>query len=123
MPKHLIRGSYTAEGVKGLLKEVDDKPDPDRIRHLMTSKVADALILELAGVDQSADLVALRIARAEVKRQIPVLDPAAGAVGPHLIFRAWQLEWQKPGGLVVPEHELGERVAAAIAGAVEQDDG
>jgi len=40
------------ERVKGLLKEVDGKPDAERIKHLLTSNVKEALVLELAGVDQ-----------------------------------------------------------------------
>jgi len=38
--------------VKDLLKEVEDKPEQERIKHLMQKEVADALILELTGVDK-----------------------------------------------------------------------
>ncbi len=40
--------------VAGLLDEVDGKPDDERIKHLINGKVAEDLLLEMAGVDQAA---------------------------------------------------------------------
>jgi hypothetical protein len=40
--------------VAGLLKEVADKPDTERIKHLINKEVSDQLILEMASVDQVA---------------------------------------------------------------------
>jgi hypothetical protein len=40
--------------VISLLEEVSDKSDEEKVKHLLGNEVADDLILELAGVDQSA---------------------------------------------------------------------
>jgi hypothetical protein len=42
------------ERVKGLLEGVADKPEQDRIKHLLNSDVAEDLIVEIAGVSESA---------------------------------------------------------------------
>ena len=40
--------------VAGLLGKVEGKPDQERIRHLIDNNVAEELIIEMAGVDQTA---------------------------------------------------------------------
>jgi hypothetical protein len=40
--------------VRGLLKDVQDRSDAERIRHLINSDVAEELMVEMAGVDPSA---------------------------------------------------------------------
>jgi hypothetical protein len=40
--------------VSGLLAEVEGKPDPERVKHLINAEVAEELILEMAGVEKTA---------------------------------------------------------------------
>ena len=40
--------------VRSLLEAVADKPEGERIKHLVNKEVSDALIMEIAGVDQAA---------------------------------------------------------------------
>jgi len=75
--------------VTGLLKEAAEKPQPDQIKHLIDHDAADDLIMEIAGVDQSAiDDVkkAMEAELAEKKRleEEAAAAKAAAAAGPSL---------------------------------------
>lgn len=74
---------------KGLLKEVEGQPDQDRARHLMTNSVADALVMELVGVDQQAidnvkAAVEQELAEKRKKEEEEAARKKAAAEGPAL---------------------------------------
>jgi hypothetical protein len=75
--------------VKGLLKDVVDKPEAERIRHLITSDVSEELISEIAGAERGAIEDVKRAMEAEIaeKRRLEeeaAARKAAEAAGPAL---------------------------------------
>ncbi len=77
------------ERVAGLLEKVDGKPDQEKIKHLITSDVADELIIEMAEVDQAAIDNTKKAMEEELKEQQRLAEEAAAkkkaeAAGPAL---------------------------------------
>jgi hypothetical protein len=77
------------ERVLGLLEVVKDKSDVEKVRHLFDKDVAEALILELAGVDQSAIEGAKKAMEEELKEKQRLAEEEAArkkaeAEGPSL---------------------------------------
>jgi hypothetical protein len=75
--------------VLGLLEVVKDKSDVEKVRHLFDKDVAEPLILELAGVDQSAIDGAKKAMEEELKEKQRLAEEAAArkkaeAEGPSL---------------------------------------
>ena len=75
--------------VLGLLEVVKDKSDEEKVRHLFDKNVAEALILELAGVDQSAIDGAKKAMEEELKEKQRLAEEEAArkkaeAEGPSL---------------------------------------
>jgi len=75
--------------VLGLLEVVKDKSDVEKVRHLFEKDVAEALILELAGVDQGAIDGAKKAMEAEMKEKQRLAEEEAArkkaeAEGPSL---------------------------------------
>jgi hypothetical protein len=75
--------------VLGLLEVVKDKSDEEKVRHLFDKNVAEALILELAGVDQSAIDGAKKAMEAELEEKQRLAEEEAArkkaeAEGPSL---------------------------------------
>jgi hypothetical protein len=77
------------ERVMNLLEKVKDKSDEDKVRHLFDNNVAEPLIMELAGVDQSAIDGAKKAMEAELKEKQRLAEEEAArkkaeAEGPSL---------------------------------------
>jgi hypothetical protein len=77
------------ERVAGLLAAVADKSDVEKVKHLFTNDVAEALILEMAGVDQGAIDGARQAMEAEQKEKQRLAEEEAArkkkeAEGPSL---------------------------------------
>ncbi len=77
------------ERVAGLLSAVADKSDVEKVKHLFTNDVAEALILEMAGVDQGAIDGARQAMEAEQKEKQRLAEEEAArkkkeAEGPSL---------------------------------------
>ena len=75
--------------VLGLLETVKDKSDEEKVRHLFDKNVAEALILELAGVDQGAIDGAKKAMEEEIKEKQRLAEEEAArkkaeAEGPSL---------------------------------------
>jgi len=77
------------ERVKSLIEAVSDKGDDEKIKHLITNNVADALITELAGSEQSAidnvkKAMEEEIAEKKKLEEEAAAKKAAEAAGPSL---------------------------------------
>jgi hypothetical protein len=77
------------ERVVGLLEKVADQSDAEKVKHLITNDVAEALIIEIAGVDQSAIDAANKLMEAEIAEKKRLAEEeaarkAAEAAGPSL---------------------------------------
>ncbi len=77
------------ERVKGLLEKVGDKSDVEKVKFLFENNVADALIIELAGVDQGAIEGAKKAMEEELKEKQRLAEEEAArkkaeAEGPSL---------------------------------------
>jgi hypothetical protein len=75
--------------VQSLLEAVAGKPDEERIKHLINKDVSDALIVELAGVDQPAVDAAKKAMEEELKEKQRLAEEeekrkAEAAAGPSL---------------------------------------
>ncbi len=75
--------------VAELIEETDGKPEADRIKYLITSDVAEDLIIELAGVDQAGIDAAKQAMEAEIAEKQRLAEEAAAkkaaeAAGPSL---------------------------------------
>ncbi len=75
--------------VATLLEAVQDKPDPEKIKYLMTNNVSEELIIEMAGVDSAAIDGAKQAMEAELKEKQRLEEEAAArkkeeAAGPPL---------------------------------------
>jgi hypothetical protein len=75
--------------VTGLLEDVGDKADDERIRHLITKDVAEELIVEMAGVDQAAIDAVKQAMEEEIREKERLAAEAAAkkaaeAAGPSL---------------------------------------
>lgn len=75
--------------VRSLLEAVAGKPDEERIKHLINKDVSDALIVELAGVDQAAVDAAKKAMEEELKEKQRLAEEEArkkaeAAAGPSL---------------------------------------
>ncbi len=73
--------------VRGLLEDVEDKPTEEQIRHLINKDVAEELIVEMAGVEQSAvddvkKAMEEEIREQERKKAEAAAKKAAEAAGP-----------------------------------------
>jgi hypothetical protein len=79
-----VKAAVAAEGaerkrVAGLLEAVAESSAEDRIKHLITSKVADELIVEMAAVELAAVHSAKQAMAAELQEQQRLADEAAAA--------------------------------------------
>jgi len=75
--------------VEGLLEKVADKSDEEKVRHLFDNDVAEALIIEIAGVDQGAIDAAKKAMEEELKEKQRLAEEEAArkkkeAEGPSL---------------------------------------
>jgi len=75
--------------VEGLLEKVADKSDEEKVRHLFDNDVAEALIIEIAGVDQAAIDAAKKAMEEELKEKQRLAEEEAArkkkeAEGPSL---------------------------------------
>ncbi len=77
------------ERVLNLLEKVDGKSDEEKVKHLITNDVADALIIEIGGFDQDAINNVKKAMEEELKEQQRLAEEAAAkkkaeAAGPAL---------------------------------------